>query len=269
MRDILIGGRVLVTGASSGIGRELARQVAGEASEVILVARRAQLLDELASELTARHPQLRVTQHPCDLRDESAVDALAEQVLDAGPVDVLVNNAGIGYEEVFDRSDWTRVRDLLQVNIVATTQLTLRLLPAMVARGRGALLFVGSGAGQVFMPRAAVYAGSKHFVNGFVESLRIDLTGTGVTVTQVAPGPVDTEFDAVAGSEGGMVGEPPVDVRISAEECAREALAGLRRGRPLVFPGRRYRALMTAADALPLRARRAMFGRPGRAVGSP
>lgn len=266
MTDILSGARVLITGASSGIGRELARQIAATAAEIIVVARRVELLGELARELTDQHPRLVVRQEPCDLLDEAAIDRLADSVLVEGPVDVVVNNAGIGYEEVFDRADWQRVRNLLQVNIIATAHLTARLLPPMVAQGRGALLFIGSGAGHAFMPRAAAYAGSKHFVDGFVESLRIDLTGTGVIVTQVAPGPVDTEFDALAGTEGGMAGDPPGQVRISAEECARDALRGLQRGRALVFPGRRYRALMRAALALPLPVRRAIFSRPGRVL---
>lgn len=153
---------------------------------------------------------------------------------------------------------------MLQVNVEAVTHPTLRFLPGMVARRRGALLFVGSGAGHVFMPRASHYTATKHYGNGLVESLRIDLAGTAVTVTQLAPGPVDTEFDRMAGIDGDMAGHPPGDVGISAEQCAREALAALRRGRPLVFPGARYRALMTSVLLLPLATRRAIFARPGR-----
>ena len=96
------------------------------------------------------------------------------------------------------------------------------------------------------MPASAAYSASKHFIDGFSEALRADLAGTGVVVTQVCPGPVDSEFDTVAGSVGGMAGAPPQFLRISAARCAREALAGFDAGQPLVFPGRAYRIVMRA-----------------------
>jgi uncharacterized protein len=101
------------------------------------------------------------------------------------------------------------------------------------------------------MPAAAAYSASKHFIDGFSEALRADLTGTGVVVTQVCPGPVDSEFDQFAGSAGGMTGGPPQFLRISAAQCAREALMGFDRGVPLVFPGRAYRIAMRALPLLP------------------
>ncbi len=108
---------------------------------------------------------------------------------------------------------------------------------------------MGSGAGLTVLPAAAAYCASKHFVDGFSEALRADLAGTGVAVTQVCPGPVDSEFDQVAGTTGGMSGGPPQFLRISAARCAREALAGFDRGAALVFPGRAYRI---AVRLLPL-----------------
>jgi short-subunit dehydrogenase len=101
------------------------------------------------------------------------------------------------------------------------------------------------------MPAAAAYSASKHFVDGFSEALRADLAGTGVVVTQVCPGPVDSDFDAVAGTAGGMTGGPPQFLRISAARCAREALAGFDAGKPLVFPGRAYRTAMRVLPLLP------------------
>jgi uncharacterized protein len=126
----------------------------------------------------------------------------------------------------------------------------------MVERGRGGVLNVGSGAGLTVMPAAAAYSASKHFVDGFSEGLRADLAGTGVVVTQVCPGPVDSGFDSIAGSAGGMTGGPPQFLRISAARCAREALAGFDAGKPLVFPGRAYRIAMRVLPVLPRSLRR-------------
>ena len=230
-------GAVLITGASAGIGRELAVQLAPRARMLILLARRAGRLEELRASLLARHPRLQVLTVPVDLSDESDVErALAEAGEQAGAVDVLVNNAGVGDQALADQADWTRVRNMLRTNVLAVAQLTTALVPAMVKRGRGGVLNMGSGAGLTVMPAAAAYSASKHFMDGFSEALRADLSGTGVVVTQVCPGPVDSEFDQIAGSAGGMTGGPPQFLRISAAQCAREALAGFDRGVPLVFP---------------------------------
>jgi short-subunit dehydrogenase len=126
----------------------------------------------------------------------------------------------------------------------------------MVKRGRGGVLNIGSGAGLTVLPNAAAYVGSKHFVAGFSEALRADLSGTGVTVTQVCPGPVESEFDQVAGSPGGMIGTPPRVFRITAAQCAREALAGFERRKPRVFPGRGYRFVMKMLPLFPMWMRR-------------
>jgi short-subunit dehydrogenase len=192
-----------------------------------------------------------------DLSDEHEIEMLFGRVAEqAGAVDVLVNNAGLGDSVLFDRSDWTRTRQVLQINIIAVAQLTSGLVPDMVERGRGGVLNIGSGAGLAVMPNAAAYVGSKHFVAGFSEALRADLAGTGVSVTQVCPGPVESEFDQVAGSVGGMSGAPPQFLRISAAQCAREALLGFERGQPLVFPGRAYRFVMRMLPLFPLWIRR-------------
>jgi short-subunit dehydrogenase len=250
-RPPIDGGTVLVTGASAGIGRELAVQLAPRARSLVLLARRAGRLEELRASLLARRPQLQVLTLPVDLSDEKDVDrALAEAGEQAGAVDVLVNNAGVGDQALADQADWARVRTVLHTNVVAVAQLTTALVPAMVERGRGGVLNMGSGAGLTVMPAAAVYSASKHFMDGFSEALRADLTGTGVVVTQVCPGPVDSEFDQIAGSAGGMTGGPPQFLRISAAQCAREALAGFDRGVPLVFPGRAYRIAMRALPLL-------------------
>jgi uncharacterized protein len=252
VRPPVDGGTVLITGASSGIGRQFAAQLAARAGTLLVVARRAGLLEGLQAELAAAHPRLQVVTLPIDLSDERDVDqgmaAVREQV---GAVDVLINNAGLGDQALYDGTDWTRTRQVLHTNMIAVAQLTALLVPSMVERGRGGVLNMGSGAGLTVMPAAAAYSASKHFVDGFSEALRADLAGTGVVVTQVCPGPVDSDFDTVAGSAGGMTGGPPQFLRISAARCAREALAGFEAGKPLVFPGRAYRIAMRALPLLP------------------
>jgi len=116
------------------------------------------------------------------------------------------------------------------------------------------------------MPAAAVYSASKHFIDGFSEALRADLAGTGVVVTQACPGPVDSEFDQVAGSVGGMAGAPPQFMRVSAAECAREALAGFERGAAIVYPGRAYRLAMRALPLMPRELQRIRAARAAAAV---
>jgi len=252
VRPPVDGGTVLVTGASAGIGRELAVQLARRAGTLVLVARRAGLLEELRASLLAQHPRLQVVALPADLSDEGDVArVLAEVGERAGPVDVLVNNAGVGDQGLFDWGDWSRTRQVLHTNVLAVAQMTAAVVPSMVTRGRGGVLNMGSGAGLTVMPAAAAYSASKHFVDGFSEALRADLAGTGVVVTQICPGPVDSEFDKVAGTVGGMTGGPPQFLRISAAQCAREALAGFDRGAALVFPGRAYRVTMRALPLLP------------------
>jgi hypothetical protein len=228
----------------------------------VLVARRAGLLDELRASLLAGHPGLNVVCVPADLSDEADVErVLAEAASQAGPVDVLINNAGVGDQVLFDLADWDRTQTVLHTNVVALAWLTAALVPAMVERGRGGVLNMGSGAGLTVMPAAAAYSASKHFIDGFSEALRADLAGTGVVVTQVCPGPVESEFDSAAGSVGGMTGGPPQFLRITAAQCAREALAGFDRGAPLVFPGLPYRIAMHALPLLPRRLQRRQAAR--------
>lgn len=253
---------MLITGASSGIGREFAVQLAARASTMVLIARRAGRLDELRASLAAQHPQLHVMTMAVDLSSPSEVEHLVNQLPKlARPVNILVNNAGVGDQGLFDQAGWDRTRQMLQTNILAVVQLTAALVPSMVASGSGGVLNVGSGAGLTVMPAAAAYSASKHFIDGFTEALRADLTGTGVVVTQVCPGPVDSEFDEVAGSAGGMTGGPPQFMRITAAECAREALAGFDRGAALVYPGRNYRLAMRVLPLVPRRLTRARAAR--------
>ena len=168
-------------------------------------------------------------------------------------VDVLVNNAGLGEPELFERSTWSRIRQIVEVNIVAMLRLSHHFLPAMISRGgHGAILNIGSGAGYAAMPNAAVYTASKHLVRAFTESLRAQLAGTGVTVSEAAPGPVESEFDQVAGIEGGATLGQGI-IRITAQECAADIVREFERGSPVIFPGRNYRWLMKMQPLMPRR----------------
>lgn len=254
-RPPIDGGTVLITGASSGIGLELARQLAPRAGSLVAVARREERLVGLKDELSARHPGLVVRTEPCDLSDPEAVDALSGRLLeDFGAVDVLVNNAGaglqgLGLQGLYEKSEWHRVYGFIRLNVVALALLTRRLTPTMVARRKGGVLNISSGAGVAIMPGMAAYVGTKHFITGFTETLRAELNDTGVVVSQALPGPVETGFD-----EAAKIGPPGLMdrfFRISATRCAREVIWDFERGRSMIFPGSAYGAVMALQGTLP------------------
>ncbi len=210
----------LITGASSGIGREFARALARDGVACALSARREDRLQALAAELERLHGvDTRVI--PADLADPHGADRLAAAVDDL-EIGVLVNNAGFGYAGRLDKQDTERLRSLVQVNCVAPLVLTSRLLPKMRARGRGAIIITGSIAGQQPLPRLAAYSASKGFDRLLGESLWGELRGTGVDVLVLEPGPTDTEFQATAG-EVPHPGEPPGDVvRVAFEALGQQ-----------------------------------------------
>ena len=241
----------VVTGASAGIGSELAKALAPKLDCLVVVARRVERLLELRNELQSRYPALKIVVEAADLAEPEAVQHFLEHIRPLD-IDILVNNAGLGESELFESSPWGRIHHIVQVNIVALLQLTHSLLPAMIKRGHGAILNIGSGAGYAAMPNAAVYTASKHFVRAFTESLRAQLAGTGIIVSEAAPGPVESEFDRVAGIEGGAITGQSV-LRITAKECAADIVRGFERGSPAMFPGRNYRWLMKVQPLLPRR----------------
>ncbi|MCZ7587035.1 MAG: SDR family oxidoreductase [Deltaproteobacteria bacterium] len=235
MKPPIDGGTVLITGASSGIGLAIAKQLAGRAKALVLVARRRERLEALADELRAAHGGLRVFVHACDLSDRSALDPLVDEVeRETGGVDILVNNAGFGDMGVFDLTHWPKNESMLNVNIFALTYLTHRLARPMVARGRGGILNVGSTYGLSFTPGYATYIGTKHFVAGFSESLRADLAGTGVAVTQLCPGPVKPSFSRCPGISRPLTCRGSSRSRPSAARGTRSAVsnAGARASSP-------------------------------------
>ncbi|WNG17818.1 SDR family NAD(P)-dependent oxidoreductase [Cystobacter fuscus] len=257
MRPPIDSGTVLITGVSSGIGRELARQLARRARTLVLVARSGERLEALREELLALNPTLGVWVEQCDLSQPEHVDALLDSLRrNLIRVDVLVNNAGMGDYGLYEQESWPRIHQMVQANMTAPLLLTHRLVRRMVERKRGGILNIGSGGGSAFVPGLAVYAATQRFLDGFTEALRLELLGTGVVVTQVAPGPVDTGGDEAAQAPDCALASW---LRIPAARCASEALAGFERAEPLVYPGWAHRWMMRLAVLLPRRMKRAVW----------
>jgi hypothetical protein len=241
---------VLVTGASSGIGADLARQLAALGHDLILVARRAERLEQLATALNAEHG-VDALAVPTDLADAEQRHRLIASVRASEKfVAGLCNNAGFGsYARVLEADSETEAA-MVQVNVAAVHELTLAFVGPMVARRAGAILNVASLAAFQPVPGMATYAATKAFVQSFSEALHAELAGTGVSCTVLAPGPVPTEFGAVAGSESaeslvpGFVSEAP-------EEVAGAAVRGMLRGRRSVVPGAATKALATGGRHVP------------------
>jgi short-subunit dehydrogenase len=230
------GSTALVTGASSGIGADIARLLAERGHGVTLVARREDRLRELASEIeTKRHVRTEVI--GCDLSDPSARERLVADVRERGlDVSVLVNNAGFGSAGQFQDLELEGELRMVRTNVEAVVHLCGEFIPAMVARGEGAVLNVASTAGFQPLPRQSTYSASKAFVLAFTEVLSSDLKGTGVTATALCPGPIKTEFmDQHAGFDAAA--STPDFLWMSAEDCARAAVKGLERGKRVVVPG--------------------------------
>ena len=235
----LEGSSVMITGASAGIGREFARQLAGCAGMLVLVARRRERLEGLRDELMKCAPNLNVHVRVTDLSDDRSVMELCDWLeREKLSIDLLINNAGLGDVGPFATSELQRVIEMLAVNITALTLLTRLLLPGMIVRRRGAILHVSSSA--CFLPIAgfAVYAATKAYVTSFSEAIRAELRGTGVTVTSLCPGPVSTEFNEVArrGAAGRKQSSHDL-AQISVEAVVRAALDAVSADKALVIPG--------------------------------
>ena len=231
---------VLITGASSGIGRAIAQEFAAQGHPVVLVARRKEKLEELARQIT-RDTGLPAHVVTADLGVKEGPEELVKELLRRElQVDVLVNNAGIGQHGPFAHSEMQTMEQLLQLNIVSLTELTRRLLPGMLERGRGGILNVGSTAGFQPGPNMAIYYASKAYVYSFTEALAQELAGTPLFVTNLAPGATTTEFqdkaqiaDMVLFSDTVLFSTGVMD----AQTVAKAGVKGVKEGRTLVVPG--------------------------------
>jgi short-subunit dehydrogenase len=227
----------LVTGASSGIGADLARELAARGHGVVLVARRADRLEALATELREVHG-VRAEALACDLIDPEALAALPGRIEALGlEVSILINNAGYGSAGQFADLDVASETDMVRLNCETVVALSGAYVPKLIARaGGGAILVVASSAGMQPIPGQATYAASKAFALSFAEALHTELSDRGVAVSALCPGPVDTEFAARAGLADAF-DSVPAFARVSSADCAQAAIDGLARNRRVVVPG--------------------------------
>ncbi len=216
----------LITGASSGIGLELAKLFARDGHSLVLVARRKDSLDQLAAELRARNA-IRVDVIPMDLAVAGAAENLVGEINKLNlNIDVLVNNAGFGTNGNFADSPLSGWQQMMQLNMVTLTELTHLLLPGMRQRKSGKILNISSVAGLQSCPNFAVYAATKAFVLYFSEALREELSSEGISVTAVCPGATATDFHRVAGNEGTFFTKIMDDVEGVANSAYQATLNG-------------------------------------------
>ncbi len=229
----------LVTGASTGIGRELAARLAARGYDLVLTARRAPLLDELATELRGRHPDLTATTVAADLGSPDGAEQVWSGATRAGrAVDLLANNAGFGYYRPFASCEWSRDAELLQLNVVSLVELCHRFVTAALAGDEqrpAHLLNVASIAAYQSIASFANYAASKAYVRNFSEALHDELARTRVRVTCVCPGGTKTPFHEAAGA--GNYGKLANASMMEAGEVADIALRALFSGKRVVIPG--------------------------------
>ncbi|HEY7053159.1 MAG TPA: SDR family oxidoreductase [Mycobacterium sp.] len=222
---------VVITGASSGIGTELARGLARRGYPLLLVARRRERLVELADAVREEHA-VRADVLPLDLADGAARAELAERI-SRDPVAGLCNSAGFGTNGPFHTLPVEREREEVVLNALALMELTHAALPGMVDRGTGAVLNIASVAGFQPMPGMAVYSGTKAFVQTFSEAVHEELHGTGVSCTVLCPGPVPTEWAGIADAQQWSIGL----AQVSPADVAEAAIGGMIEGKRSVVPG--------------------------------
>jgi short-subunit dehydrogenase len=240
--------RVLITGASGGIGYELAKLFAADRWDLVLAARSGDKLSAIAGELSAAH-RVHVQTVPIDLCQPGAARQLVDASHSSGhPLTALVNNAGFGVFGPFAESDLMVVDQLIQLNIAVLTDLTRLALPEMVAQRHGYILNVASLAAFQPGPLMAVYYASKAYVLHFSEAIAEELDGTGVRVTALCPGPTETGFVQRAAMKGSKLFERGV---MSAQDVAKGGYEGLLHGKRVVIPGFKNKLLSTSVRFAP------------------
>ena len=240
----------LVTGASSGIGERLATLLAADGCDLIVVARRAGRLGELAAGLRAAH-QVHVEVLAADLTTPAGLLAAEDRLSDGGrPVELLVNNAGLGLSGPFSEVPADGAEAQVRLNVLALARLTHAVLPGMLKRGHGGILNVSSVAGVLISPGGAVYAATKAFVTSFSESLSAEVSGRGVHVTALCPGLTRTEVHD-EGHQG--TAAAPSFAWLDAGKVARAGLDAVAAGRPAAVPGAQYKMVTGLARIVPRR----------------
>ncbi|MEI8292753.1 MAG: SDR family oxidoreductase [bacterium] len=250
------GCTALITGASSGLGAEFARQLAPLASRLVLVARRKDRLEDLSSTLGALHPKLDIRVFEADLSQADSRQRLADWLAsEQVGINFLINNAGLGDHGRFESSDWNRIQSMIDVNISALTHLTHLLTGRLIVGGRAAILNVSSVAGFFPLPNMAVYSATKAYVTSLSEALAIELRPRGITVTALCPGPVPTEFFDIATRPGEQDRASHFETFpafvVSPAEAVREGLRAVANDRARVIPGPLLAAAVAAALLIP------------------
>ena len=241
----------LVTGASGGIGAALARELARHGHDLVLAARSLAPMEALAAELRASGAAAPVL--AADLSKPGAAATLAHEIASRGLlIEILINNAGLGATGRFDRNDPTRISEILQVNVVALSELTRLMLPGMIARGHGRVMLVASVAAFQPGPRMAAYFASKAYVLSLGEALAYELRGTGVSVTVLCPGATATDFFTTAGADNSFMARR-LRRMMRAEDVARLGYQGLAAGRRVVITGTMNRLVALAGRYAPHR----------------
>jgi uncharacterized protein len=247
------GSTCLITGASSGIGADMARELARRGLAVTLVARREDRLRSLAGELASKH-RVAAEVIAADLTDEASRSALAEEVAARGlTVELLVNNAGFSTWGRVHSAERARELALVRTDVEAVVDLCTLFVPGMVERGRGAVLNVASTAAFQPLPGQAAYGAAKAFVLSYTQALRAELRGTGVSATALCPGPVQTEFTEAAGTTDDEAFSALRMMMVSSEAVAKAAIHGLEHDRGVVIPGTINRVGAVAAQVAPRR----------------
>jgi short-subunit dehydrogenase len=248
----------LITGASSGLGLELAQLFAADKHDVVLVARRREQLEALATRLAAERGVVAGV-ISADLADPGAPQRIVDELKRRGTeIEFLVNNAGFGTTGRFVERDLLRELAMVQVNVTALVHLTGLLLPPMVARGSGRVLNLGSTAGFQPGPFMSVYYATKAFVNSFSEALAYELRGTGVTATVSCPGATATEFGKIAGNDRSPLFRMGA---MSATEVAAHAYKAMMSAKVVAIPGARNKILIQGQRLMPRGAVRAVAAR--------
>lgn len=241
----------VVTGASSGIGAAIARELGQRGHNLLLVARTAGPMEEIREELAASHPEVTVEIRPCDLADVDARGVLIEE-LEGRDVHIIINSAGVATFGEFRKLDPAYERTQFELNATALFELTAAVLPGMVASGDAGIVNVGSVAGNAAIPNNATYVGTKAMVNTFTESLHYELKGTGVRCTLLAPGPVREEVKEDAART--IVDRATPDfVWTTYPDCATETLDALAANKLRVVPGGLSKVANVISTYLPRR----------------
>lgn len=234
--------RVIITGASGGIGTALSIALAHQGARLALIARQSQGLETLATQLKTINPSISVIWITCDVSDRTAVNQTWEQVNAAwGGVDLLINNAGWGHHGLFMDTDLTVAEAMLQTNVIGSLNWTKAVLPIMVQQQSGWIVFISSIAGRIGVPDESLYAASKFAITGFAEALSMEVEDEGIHVTTVFPLAVDTPFFSTKSRQ--RLPTKTLRSMINPQELAQEIIQGLQRGERSVTVPRQYRLI--------------------------